>query len=133
MHSDVTLYNLSVEKYLLSFDMDIIQICFNGQNVLSTWRNIRSLNTRTFICYNLTDESVVSRRSITRIQKYYQKNCKFLNPHKFPMNDLLSLPTHRIKNTQIHYHSSTNDQFRENTDYFELQKDFANKYFHTRF
>ncbi|CAF4325185.1 unnamed protein product [Rotaria magnacalcarata] len=35
---------------------DVIQICFNGEKVLSTWTVIRALNTGTFICYNLTND-----------------------------------------------------------------------------
>ncbi|CAF4875125.1 unnamed protein product, partial [Rotaria socialis] len=68
----------SIETYLMAFDLDIIQICFNGEKVLSTWACIRALNTGTFICYNLTNDLVTLVRSAVRIGKYYQRNFKLL-------------------------------------------------------
>ncbi|CAF2096314.1 unnamed protein product [Rotaria magnacalcarata] len=63
----------SIETYLMAFDLDVIQICFNDEKVLSTWTSIRALNTSTFICYNLTNDVVRLGRSAVRIGKYYQK------------------------------------------------------------
>ncbi|CAF3627229.1 unnamed protein product [Rotaria sp. Silwood1] len=57
----------SIETYLMAFDLDIIQMCFNGEKVLSTWACIRALNTGTFICYNLTNNLTTLARSAIRI------------------------------------------------------------------
>ncbi|CAF3751172.1 unnamed protein product [Rotaria socialis] len=89
----------SSETYLMAFDLDIIQICFNGEKVLSTWACIRALNTGAFICYNLTNDLVTLGRSAVRIGKYYQRNFKLLYPHQFQIDNffisnVISITTH---------------------------------------
>ncbi|CAF1310575.1 unnamed protein product [Rotaria sordida] len=99
----------SIETYLMAFDLDIIQMCFNGEKVLSTWACIRALNTGTFICYNLTNNLTTLGRTAIRI--IYELG-HIQNPN---------------------YYSSTKEQFGSNHDYFELQKKFVNKYINHRF
>ncbi|CAF2077940.1 unnamed protein product [Rotaria magnacalcarata] len=69
-HPNVT----SIETYLMAFDLDIIQMCFNGEKVLCTWACIRALNTGTFICYNLTNNLTTLARSAIRINSHLVQN-----------------------------------------------------------
>ncbi|CAF1523201.1 unnamed protein product, partial [Rotaria magnacalcarata] len=113
----------SIETYLMAFDLDIIQMCFNGEKVSSTWACICAFNTGMFICYNLTNNLPTLARSVIRISKYYQKKFKLLYPYQFEIDDFLSLAVYQIEHTQNHnYYSSTKKQFGSNHDYFELQK-----------
>ncbi|CAF2925058.1 unnamed protein product, partial [Rotaria sp. Silwood2] len=113
----------SIDTYLIAFDIDVIQICFDDKNVLCTWACIRALNTGTFICYNLTNNLTTLARTAIRISKYYQKGFKLLYPYEFAINDFLSLTVYELKHTQNpNYYSSTKEQFGSNHDYFRLQK-----------
>ncbi|CAF1605991.1 unnamed protein product [Rotaria magnacalcarata] len=82
----------------MAFDLDGIQICFNGEKVLSTWTFIRALNTGTFICYNLTKDVLRLGRSALRQMQHPD------------------------------YYSSTQEQFGNNHDYFQLQQKFVDIY-----
>ncbi|CAF1429563.1 unnamed protein product [Rotaria sordida] len=118
-HSTIT----SIHTYLMAFDVDIIQICFDGEKVLCTWTCIRALNTGTFISYNLTNNLATLARSAIRISKYYEKGFKLLYPYEFAINDFLSLTVYELKHVQNpNYYSSTKEQFGSNHDYFQLQK-----------
>jgi hypothetical protein len=118
----------SIQSYLFSFDLDIVQAAFDGQKVLSTWSFIRAINTGTFICYNLTNNLPTLKQSVIRIAKYFQKNYKLLYPHEFVMRNFLSLEIHKLKNYQGNYYSSNYHQFGQNNDYFQLQNKFFNIY-----
>jgi len=111
---------LYMQSYLMAFDLDIIQVSYNGKEVLSTWPFIRALNTGTFICYNLTNDLSTLGRSALRIAKYYQRNFRFLYPHDFQIESFLSL---RIN--QSNYYSISNVQFGSNNDFFQLQKNLS--------
>ncbi|CAF3208196.1 unnamed protein product, partial [Rotaria sp. Silwood2] len=102
----------SIDTYLIAFDVDIIQICFDGEKVLCTWACIRALNTGTFISYNLTNNLATLVRTAIRISKYYQKGFKLLYPYEFAIDDFLSLAVYQLKHTEnANYYSSTKEQF----------------------
>ncbi|CAF3402683.1 unnamed protein product, partial [Rotaria sp. Silwood2] len=73
---------------------------FNGEKVLCTWACIRTLNTGTFICYNLTNNLETLAQSAIRISKYYQKNFKLLYSHQFQVDDFLCLTVYQLAHTQ---------------------------------
>ncbi|CAF1505938.1 unnamed protein product [Rotaria magnacalcarata] len=110
----------------MAFDLDVIQICFNGEKVLSTWTFIRALNTGTFICYNLTNDVVRLGRSAVRIGKYYQKTSNYYILISFKSTTFLSLMLYQLRHMQHpDYYLSTQEQFGNNHDYFQLQQNFV--------
>ncbi|CAF4294018.1 unnamed protein product, partial [Rotaria magnacalcarata] len=107
----------------------VTQICFNGEKVLSTQTFIRALNTGTFICYNLTNDVVRLGRSAVRIEKYYQKTSNYYIFINFKSTILLSLTLYQLQHMQHpDYYSSTQEQFENNHDYFQLQQKFVDTY-----
>ncbi|CAF1058847.1 unnamed protein product [Adineta steineri] len=62
---------LSIETYLMAFELDIAQIAYNGRKVVCTWAWIWSINTSTFICYNLTNNIHTLKRAAVRIKKIF--------------------------------------------------------------
>lgn len=117
-----------IQSYLMAFDLDIVQVSFNGKEVFSTWSFIRALNTGTFICFNLTNDSSTLGRTALRIAKYCQRNFRFLYPHDFQLETFLSLPIN-----QSNYYSISDVQFGSNNDFFQLQKKFVNIFINQNF
>ncbi|CAF3299454.1 unnamed protein product, partial [Rotaria socialis] len=107
---------------------------FNGEKVLYTWAYIRALNTDTFSCYNLTNDVVRLGRSAIRIGKYYQKTSNYYILINFKSAIFLSLTLYQLRHMQHpDYYSSTQEQFENNHDYFQLQQKFVDAYISQRF
>ncbi|CAF0825424.1 unnamed protein product [Adineta steineri] len=123
----------SIETYLMAFDLDIAQIAYNGREVVCTWAWIRSINTGTFICYNLTNNIYTLKRAAVRIEKYSQRGFKFLYPHGFEMDNFLSLTFNEINANEANNYVSSPEQFGESNDYFQLQKKFVDTYLNQQF
>ncbi|CAF2107773.1 unnamed protein product [Rotaria magnacalcarata] len=113
-----------IQTYLMAFDLDIVQISYNGKEVLCTWSFIRALNTGTFICFNLTNDLSTLGRTVLRIAKYCEKNFRFLYPHNFHIERFLSSPVNQSNINQPNYYSISDVQFGSNNDFFQLQKKF---------
>ncbi|CAF2142787.1 unnamed protein product [Rotaria magnacalcarata] len=118
----------------MAFDLEVIQICFNGEKLLSTWTFIRALNTGACICYNLTHDVVIFGRSAVRIGKYYQKTSNYYILINFKSTIFLSLTLYQLRHMQHpDYDSSTQEQFGNNHDDFQLQQKFVDTYISQRF
>ncbi|CAF1579515.1 unnamed protein product [Rotaria magnacalcarata] len=102
----------SIETYLMAFDSDVIHICFNGENVLSTWTFIRALNTGTFICYNLTND--VNSNGALKTSAYYKEAAE-----PYVVSFISDHPDHVFRNTidtaitRAVSYSTTLSQFEE--------------------
>ncbi|CAF1169610.1 unnamed protein product [Adineta steineri] len=122
-----------IESYLMAFDIDIIQVAYNGREVLSTWSFIRALNTGTFICFNLINDLQKLGRIALRIVKYCQRSCRLLYPHDFQMENFLSLPISQLNINKPNYYSLSHTQFGSNNDFFQLQKQFVDTFINQNF
>ncbi|CAF1257752.1 unnamed protein product [Rotaria sordida] len=122
-----------IQSYLMAFDLDIVQVSYNGKEVLCAWSFIRALNTGTFICFNLTNDLSTLGRTVLRIAKYCQRNFRFLYPHDFQMERFLSLPVNQSNINQPNYDSISDVQFGSNNDFFQLQKKFVNIFINQNF
>ena len=40
---------LTIDNYLIAFDLDVVQLCYDGDRVLSTWAAINALCSGTFV------------------------------------------------------------------------------------
>jgi hypothetical protein len=123
----------SIDSYLMAFDLDISQVCYNDQKVLYTWSFIRALNTKTFICFNLSTIYAHFVVMHFALQKYSQRDFKLLYPIDFQMNRFLSLTINELNLNQQSYYSTMYDQFGENNDHFGLQKKFVDMYINQHF
>jgi hypothetical protein len=112
----------TIENYLMAFDLDIVQMCFDGHRVYSTWAAIHALTSRTFICYCLSQDIETLGRTAIRVVKYICRGFDFLYPHDFPMDRFLSLPFRSCNITNMIPYSSINYRFGRNHDYFGMQK-----------
>ena len=65
---------------LHAFDLDCVQIGFDGKQVLSSLGNMYSLKTGTFISYAASNH--MSERSVNRIFKYISRGFLYISPRK---------------------------------------------------
>ena len=115
----------SIENYLMAFDLDVVQSCYDGTRVLSTWAAINALSSGTFLCYCLSRDMTKLGKTAIRLSKYIRRGFTFLYPHQFPMAQFLALPSGLCNDPQFFYHSSMNYQFGQNNDSFDIQKQFV--------
>ena len=116
---------LTIDKYLIAFDLDVVQLCYDGDRVLSTWAAINALSSGTFLCYCLSRDINKLGRAALRLSKYIRRGFTFLYPHQFPMAQFLTLDSGSCNNPSFRDHSSINYQFGQNNDYFDVQKQFV--------
>ncbi|CAF5081616.1 unnamed protein product, partial [Rotaria magnacalcarata] len=73
----------------------------------------------------------------SQCSSYWQilsKNFKLLYPHQFQIDNFLSLTLYQLRHMQHpDYYSSTQEQFGNNHDYFQLQQKFVDTYISQRF
>lgn len=116
---------VSIENYLMAFDLDVVQLCYDGDRVLSTWAAINALSSGTFLCYCLSRNINKLGRTALRLSKYIRRGFTFLYPHQFPMAQFLELESGSCNNPSFVDHSSINFQFGQNNDSFDIQKQFV--------
>ncbi|CAF3091601.1 unnamed protein product [Rotaria socialis] len=71
----------SLSHILYNFDLDICQVAFIGDKIISTFPFLEALATKSFIVYSLHAE--VARHICTRIEKYCKKGFHLLEPIGF--------------------------------------------------
>ena len=113
---------VSIENHLMAFDLDVVQLCHDGDRVLSAWAAINGLSSRTFLCYCLSRDINKLGRTALRLSKYIRRGFTFLYPHQFPMAQFLELESVSCNNPSFIDHSSINFQFGQNNDSFDIQK-----------
>ncbi|CAF4124322.1 unnamed protein product [Adineta steineri] len=120
---------------LHNLDMDICQVGFTGDRIISTFPFLQALATKSFIVYNLHARS--PKHLCTRIAKYCNRGFKLLQPIDFD-GDFDSLMTQEeIPLYRIEYHHYIDDDgeiqlatkeyrrgFLHNIDTFRLQEKF---------
>ena len=114
----------SIDNYLMAFDLDVVQLCFDGARVYGTWAAVQALTSGTFLAYSLRPEIEHLGRAAVRITKYIRRGFNFLYPRDFPIHRLLSLPL-TICNRPISPYPSTSRRFGLNNDSLGIQKQFA--------
>ncbi|CAF3285241.1 unnamed protein product [Rotaria sp. Silwood2] len=124
-----------VSHILHNFDMDICQVAFTGDKIVSTFPFLQALATKSFIVYSLHARS--PKHLCTRIAKYCNRGFNLLEPLDFD-GDFDSLmiqeevPLYRVEHQQYidddgeiqfatkEFHRS----FLNNVDTFRLQEKF---------
>ena len=114
-----------IQSYLMAFDLDVVQLCYNGSRVLSTWAAMNALSSGKFLCYCLTRDIESLGKTALRLSKYIRRGFTFLFPHQFPMAEFLALPAASCNNPRYTNRSSLNYQFGQNNDTFCVQKQFV--------
>ncbi|CAF1023470.1 unnamed protein product [Adineta steineri] len=120
---------------LHNFDMDISQVAFTGDRIISTFAFLQALATKSFIVYSLHAET--SKNVCNRIAKYCKRGFTLLEPINFDgsfdmLMKQLDIPLYRIE-----YQDFTDDDgevqfmtteywrgYARNIDTFQLQEGF---------
>jgi hypothetical protein len=114
-----------IQNYLMAFDLDVVQLSYNGDRVLGTWAAIQALCTGTFLCYCLSTDIQHLGRTALRLSKYIRRGFTLLYPHDFPIDQFSSLCSGSCNNPNLGHYSSTTFKFGKNNDYFQIQKRFV--------
>ena len=77
-------YYTTIEQIIYSFDLDCCQLAFDGYNIYSSYSNIQSLNTGSFISYACGPK--MAKYNLKRLFKYIDKNFILLVPSNFNFN-----------------------------------------------
>ncbi|CAF4431927.1 unnamed protein product [Rotaria magnacalcarata] len=120
---------------LHNFDMDICQVVFTGNKIISTFSFLQALATRSFIVYSLHAES--PKHLCTRIAKYCNRGFDLLVPINFDGDFELMMAQEETPLYRVEHHQYINDDgdiqiatkefYRvsaHNVDTFRLQEKF---------
>lgn len=81
----------TLTNLLRTFDIDLCQIAFDGQNIQSTPAALRSMQTDTIISYKIRNNPTNSQIILNRINKYVNNyNMELLEPLEFEKNKMMS-------------------------------------------
>ncbi|CAF1321492.1 unnamed protein product [Adineta steineri] len=120
---------------LHNFDMDICQVAFIGDKIVSTFPFLQALSTRSFIVYTLHARS--PKHLFTRIEKYCYRGFNLLEPIDFDGDFEFLMAQEEIPLYRVEYQHYIDDEgeiqiattefrrpFLNNVDTFRLQEKF---------
>ncbi|CAF3240874.1 unnamed protein product [Rotaria sp. Silwood2] len=115
--------NCNISFVLNTFDIDVVQVGYNGLKLISTLGFYQAIATRSFICYKLTQNIYDVNLYIDRCFKYHLRGFTWLCPMDF--DDCIAQKPVVSASKIIDY--GFND-FYFNVDSFEIQKRFLDLY-----
>ncbi|CAF1362859.1 unnamed protein product [Adineta steineri] len=113
--------NINISSILYAFDIDIVQVAFNGFTVLTTHSFIEAFATQSFICYNLTNDIRDVPHYLDRCLKYTSRGFNWLCPILY--NDSLAQKP-LVRGRRLVDYSFLD--FYYNVDTYHIQRTFLN-------